>query len=61
MAVTVTITESFPNTILCSVTGNEDKNINQSEVLYHKTSASQTDEEAVLALKTMIENNEEPK
>lgn len=61
MAVTVTITESFPNTILCSVTGNEDKNINQSEVLYHKTSESQTDEEARLALQTMIENNEEPK
>ena len=61
MAVTVTITESLPTTILCSVTGNEDKNINQSEVLYYKTSESQTDEEARIALQTMIENNEEPK
>jgi hypothetical protein len=62
MAIEVTIKESFPpNTIVCNVSGNENKNISASEVVYHKTSASQTDEEAVLALKTMIENNEEPK
>jgi len=61
MAVTVTIIESLDPAILCSVTGNEDKNINQSQVLYQRTSESQTDEEARLALQTMIENNEEPK
>lgn len=62
MAIEVTIKESFhPNNIVCNVSGNENKNINGSEVVYYKTSASQTDEEAVLALKTMIENNEEPK
>ena len=62
MAVEVTIIESFhPDNILCSVSGNENKQINSSEVVYYKTSASQTDEEAVLALKTMIENDEEPK
>lgn len=60
MAVTVTITESFPTTILCSITGNGSKNINKSQVLYHKTSESQTDEDARLALQTMIENNEKP-
>tara|TARA_R100000664_G_C2754562_1_gene142204 strand:- start:2433 stop:2621 length:189 start_codon:yes stop_codon:yes gene_type:complete len=62
MAVEVTIKQSFdPDIIICNVSGNENKNINASEVVYYKTSASQTDEEAVLALKTMIENDEEPK
>ena len=62
MAVEVTIKESFdPDVIICNVSGNENKNINASEVVYYKTSPSQTDEEAVLALKTMIENNEAPK
>ena len=62
MAVEVTIKESFdPDIIICNVSGNENKNISASEVVYYKTSPSQTDEEAVLALKTMIENNEEPK
>ena len=46
MAIEVTIKESFPpNTIVCNVSGNENKNISASEVVYHKTSASQTDEE----------------
>ena len=48
MAVEVTIIESFhPDNILCNVSGNENKQINSSEVVYYKTSASQTDEEAV--------------
>jgi len=61
MAIEVTIIESLHKTILCNVTGNEDKNINQPQVMYYRTSESQTDEEARLALQTMIENDEEPK
>jgi len=61
MAVEVTIKESFhPESIVCNVSGNEDKKINQSLLIYYKTSESQTDEEARIALQTMIENNEEP-
>tara|TARA_Y100001938_G_C8097656_1_gene439209 strand:- start:3852 stop:4040 length:189 start_codon:yes stop_codon:yes gene_type:complete len=61
MAVEVTIIESFhPDNILCNVSGNENKQINSSEVVYYKTSASQTDEEARIALQTMIENDEAP-
>ncbi len=61
MAVEVTIKESFhPNNIVCNVSGNENKKINQPIVVYYKTSESQTDEEARIALQTMIENNEEP-
>ena len=62
MAVEVTIKQSFdPDIIICNVSGNENKQINSSEVVYYKTSASQTDEEARIALQTMIENDEEPK
>ncbi len=61
MAVEVTIKESFhPENIVCNVSGNENKKINQPVVRYYKTSESQTDEEARIALQTMIENNEDP-
>ena len=61
MAVEVTIKESFhPENIVCNVSGNENKKINQPVIVYYKTSESQTDEEARIALQTMIENNEEP-
>lgn len=61
MTITATIIESLPRTILCNVTGNEDKKIYQSQVMYYRISESQTDEEAKTALQTMIENDEEPK
>jgi len=61
MAVEVTIKESFhPESIVCNVSGNENKKINQSVVVYYKTSESQTDEEARAALQLMIENDEAP-
>ena len=61
MAVEVTIKESFhPENIVCNVSGNENKKINQPVVRYYKTSETQTDEEARIALQTMIENNEDP-
>tara|TARA_A100001201_G_scaffold32484_5_gene35027 strand:- start:11 stop:199 length:189 start_codon:yes stop_codon:yes gene_type:complete len=61
MAVEVTIKESFhPENIVCNVSGNENKKINQPVIVYYKTSESQTDEEARIALQNMIENNEEP-
>ncbi|MBN88303.1 hypothetical protein CMO95_01755 [Candidatus Woesearchaeota archaeon] len=61
MAVEVTIKESFhPENIVCNVSGNENKKINQPVIVYYKTSESQTDEEARIALQTMIENNEDP-
>ncbi len=62
MAVVVTLKESFhPESVICDITGNESKNISASVVVYYKTSNTQTDEEAVLALQAMIENNDEPK
>ena len=61
MAVEVTIKESFhPENIVCNVSGNENKKINQPVIVYYKTSESQTDEEARIALQNMIENNEDP-
>jgi hypothetical protein len=61
MAIEVTIQESFhPSNIVCNVSGNEDKKINQPVVVYYKTSESQTDEEARAALQLMIENDESP-
>jgi len=61
MAIEVTIQESFhPNNIVCNVSGNENKKINQPVVVYYKTSESQTDEEARAALQLMIENDEAP-
>lgn len=61
MAVEVTIQESFhPEYILCNVSGNENKKINIPLVAYYKTSESQTDEEARIALQTIIENDELP-
>ena len=61
MAVEVTIKESFhPENIVCNVSGNENKQINKPVIVYYKTSESQTDEEARIALQTMIENNEDP-
>ena len=61
MAVEVTIKESFhPENIVCNVSGNENKKINQPVIVYYKTSESQTDEDARIALQTMIENNEDP-
>ena len=61
MAVEVTIKESFhPENIVCNVSGNENKKINQPVIVYYKTSESQTDEEARIAVQTMIENNEDP-
>jgi len=58
MAIEVTIKESLPSYILCDILGNENKKINQPVVKYHKTSESQTDEEARVALQLMIENDE---